>query len=91
MSTEDTRTKIISFRLSDAEYRAVEAASRINGFASVSLFARSAALGCDSGKSVHTPLDVDINRLWRRIEVLTTKLDEMTDRVAAVLDRFGTN
>jgi hypothetical protein len=77
MSEEDIKCKIISFRVSDQDYYTVEEASRRQGFTSVSLFARSATLTCNSSEPVHSPLDVEINRLWRRIEVLTTTLEQI--------------
>ncbi|HMF77546.1 MAG TPA: hypothetical protein VK604_17950 [Bryobacteraceae bacterium] len=86
MSEEDIKSKIISFRVSDHDYGAVEEASRKHGFTSVSLFARSATLSCNTSELVHSPLDVEINRLWRRIEVLTAALETLTARVSIVLD-----
>ena len=77
MSEEDIKCKIISFRVSDQDYYTVEEASRKQGFTSVSLFARSATLTCNSSETVHSPLDVEINRVWRRIEVLTTTLERI--------------
>ena len=77
MSEEDIKCKIISFRVSDQDFYTVEEASRKQGFSSVSLFARSATLTCNSSENVHSPLDIDINRLWRRIEVLTTTLEQL--------------
>ena len=40
--------RVLSFRLSDDEYKQVEAAGRKYGFVSASLFARAAALKGDS-------------------------------------------
>jgi hypothetical protein len=77
MSEEDIKSRIISFRVSDHDYEAVEQASRKQGFASVSLFARSATLAGVTSEVVQSPLDVEINRLWRRIEVLTTTLEQI--------------
>ena len=77
MSEEDIKCKIISFRVSDQDFYTVEEASRKQGFSSVSLFARSATLTCNSSETVHSPLNIDINRLWRRIEVLTTTLEQL--------------
>jgi hypothetical protein len=77
MSEEDIKSRIISFRVSGHDYEVVEEASRKHGFTSVSLFARSATLACKSTEFVHTPLDIEINRLWRRIEVLTTALEQI--------------
>jgi hypothetical protein len=85
VSEEDIKSKIISFRVSDQDYYTVEEASRKQGFTSVSLFARSATLNCDPSKTVHSPLDVEINRLWRRIEVLTTTLEQLAAHQSLVL------
>jgi hypothetical protein len=86
MSEEDIKCRIISFRVSDHDYEAVEEASKKQGFASVSLFARSATLMCNSSELVRSPLDVEINRLWRRIEVLTTALEQIAAHLSVVLE-----
>jgi hypothetical protein len=86
MSEEAIKCRIISFRVSDQDYEAVEEASRKQGFTSVSLFARSATLAFNSSEAVHSPLDVEINRLWRRIEVLTTALEQIATRRSAALE-----
>jgi hypothetical protein len=88
MSEENIKCKIISFRVSDHDYYAVEEASRRQGFTSVSLFARSATLACNSSEMVHSPLDVEINRLWRRIEVLTTTLEQIAAHQSVTLERL---
>jgi hypothetical protein len=78
MSEESIKSRIISFRLSDNEYLIVQDISRKQGFASVSLFARSATLAsCDSSELVHSPVDMEIAGLWRRIEVLTATLEKI--------------
>lgn len=81
----EVRCRIISFRLSDDEYGVVEAVSRKSGFMSVSLFARSAVLAQQSAEPVHSSLDVEINRLWRRIEALTTALEELAAQAGVAL------
>jgi hypothetical protein len=86
MSEEGVKCRIISFRVSDQDYGAVEEASRKQGFASVSLFARSATLACNSPELVHSPLDVEINRLWRRIEALTTALEQIAAHQSVALE-----
>ena len=80
------KRRIISFRVSDHEYEVVEEVSRKQGFISVSLFARSAILTCNSSEPVHSPLDIDINRIWRRIEVLTTALETLAAHLGGVLN-----
>ncbi len=86
MTEENIKCKIISFRVSDRDYEAVEEASRRQGFTSVSLFARSATLACNSSEFVHSPLDVEINRLWRRVEALTTSLEQIAAHLSVALE-----
>jgi hypothetical protein len=90
MSAEQNKRNIVSFRLSDAEYGAVETVSRVQGFTSVSLFARSATLTNNSNDGTHSPFDADMNRLWRRLEVLTAALEQITIQARRALDRLGT-
>ncbi len=82
------KSKVVSFRISDEEYGTVEAASQKHGFCSVSLFARAATLNGYSFEPVHTPLDLELNRLWRRIEVLTLALERIAAQLGASLDRI---
>jgi hypothetical protein len=86
MSEGHTKSKIISFRVSENEYGAVEEASRKHGFASVSLFARSATLMRDSSVPMQFPLDAEISRLWRRVDVLTTALEQITAHLGIAPD-----
>jgi hypothetical protein len=72
------KRKIVSFRLSDEEYAAVEERSRKHGFPSISLFARSAALAGRSTDPVNSPLDVELNKLWRRIEAIVATLEQIS-------------
>ena len=78
--------RVLSFRLSDDEYTQVEAAGRRCGFVSASLFARAAALNSDSLEPVSTPLDQELNRLWRRVEALTSTLEQMSTRLGSIID-----
>jgi hypothetical protein len=90
MSEEDRiKSKIISFRVSDREFGMVQEASRKHGFASVSLFARAATLTCDSAGPVQSPLDAELNRLWRRIEVLTAMLEKLSADAVLLLALFN--
>jgi hypothetical protein len=88
MSEALTKYKVLSFRLSDEEYKQVEAAGRKHGFVSASLFARAAALRGDSLEPVRTPLDLELNRLWRRVEALTSALEQTSSRLGLVIDRI---
>jgi hypothetical protein len=89
MPAEPTKCKIVSFRLSDAEYDTVETVSRLYGFGSVSLFARSATLTCNSSESIHTALKVDVNRLWQRLETLATAFEDTAAQLRKSLDHTG--
>jgi hypothetical protein len=80
--------RVLSFRLSDEEYKKVEAAGRKCGFVSASLFARAAALRGDSFEPVNTPLDLELNRLWCRVEALTTALEQMSARLGSIIERI---
>jgi hypothetical protein len=85
-SEPQNRCKIISFRVSDDEYGAVEAASKRHGFKSVALFARSVVLTEKIDDPTHTPVDCDINRLWRRVEALIAALEELMVQISAIRD-----
>ena len=87
MSTENVKSNVVSFRLSDVEYDAVEAVSRLHGFASVSVFARSATVTCNSSEAIHRALTVDINRLWHRLEALTTAFEDTAAQLGIALTR----
>jgi hypothetical protein len=90
VSEEDRiKTKIISFRVSDHEFRVAHEASRKHGFGSVSLFSRAATLKCDPSGPVQSSLDIEINRLFRRIEVLTTILEKLSADAVRLLAPFN--
>jgi hypothetical protein len=90
MSEEDRiKSKIISFRVSDREFGVVQEASRKHGFASVSLFARAATLTCDTSGPVQSPLDLELTRLWRRIEVLTSILEKLSADTVLMLSSLN--
>jgi hypothetical protein len=86
MSEGCIKSRIISFRLSAYEHGTIEEASQKQGFASVALFARSATLECKSSESVHSPLDVEINKIMQRIEALATALETLTAHAGVALN-----
>ena len=85
MADGHIKSKVVSFRLSDEEYQIVDDVTRKHGFASVSLFARSATLKCGMDGPVKTPLDIEMNRLWRRIEALTSAIEQITMQLGVFL------
>jgi hypothetical protein len=87
----DTKNKIISFRVSDHEYGTVEETSRKLGFLSVSLFARTATLKCNPSEGTRSPVDVEIDKLWRRLEELAKDLEKLIATASAALKFFEKN
>lgn len=86
MADSLTKSRIISFRVSDDEYRVVDEASKKCGFASVSLFARSATLTGNAAEPVRTPLDREIGNIWRRIDTLSSTLEQIAAHLCFPLD-----
>lgn len=85
MSEGHIKCKVVSFRIADEEYEKIEELARNSGFASVSFFAREAALRSTPFEPVKTPLDVELNRLWRRMEAVTASIEH----IIAQLDRVS--
>jgi hypothetical protein len=81
-----TKTRVISFRVSDDEYRVVDEESKKVGFASVSLFARSATLMGNRQEPIRSALSVEIQSLWRRIDVLTAALEQIVAHLCLPID-----
>jgi hypothetical protein len=86
MIDESIKCKVISFRISDQEYDSVAMKSLKHGFSSVPLFARSLTLTYNGEEPVQSPLDNEINRLWRRVEALIHAVEEITGRLGTQVD-----
>lgn len=80
------KSKVVSFRIDDDEYSKAEKIARTSGFASVSCLAREATLKCTPADVVNTPLDVEMNRLWRRIDALTSSLESIISHLGVALN-----
>jgi hypothetical protein len=80
------RSKVISFRVSDDEYRIVAAATEKHGFPSVSLFARSAALTENAPDAIKGPINVELGKLWTRINQLTSALEQIACKICVTVD-----
>jgi hypothetical protein len=80
------KCKVVSFRIADDEYLKVEALAKNKGFASVSYFAREATLKSTPFESVNTPFDVEINRLWRRVEAMTSAIEKIIAQLSVTLN-----
>lgn len=90
MSLIDSKSRVVSFRLSNAEYEAIEKASRIQGFGSMALFARAATLSFQSWPNAPSPVDTKVAEVWRRIDLLTSELEKITNRLRIVSDNGDT-
>jgi hypothetical protein len=86
MPEGQTKCKIVSFRMGDEEYLKVETLAKNKGFSSVSFFAREATLKAAPLEVVHTPLDVEMNRLWRRIEAVTVAIEKILGQITLAHD-----
>jgi hypothetical protein len=86
MSDGVTKTRIISFRVSDEEYRVVNEESKKVGFASVSLFARSATLTGNRQEPTPPIVPVDVQDLWSRVDALTAALEHIATHLCVPID-----
>jgi uncharacterized protein (DUF1778 family) len=84
--SESLKSRVISFRVSDDEYRLVADASKKHGFPSVSLFARSAALTENASDVVRDPIHVEFGMLWTRINQLTSALEQIASKICVTVD-----
>lgn len=85
------RTRIISFRMSEPEFEAVEEASRRQGFESISRFARAATLHSQATEPKQSAFDDEVSRLWRRIEALTTALEKLVAHAGSIVSYSAMN
>jgi hypothetical protein len=69
------KSRIISFRLSEEEYQAIETVSYRHGYTSVSLFARGPTLTTRSYQPACGGVDEELARLWRRIDAIITTIE----------------
>jgi hypothetical protein len=81
-----TKSRVISFRVSDEEYRVVDEASKKVGFASVSLFARSATLTGNRQPRMQSPHFSEVQNLWSRIDALTAALEQIAAHLSIPIE-----
>jgi hypothetical protein len=92
MSDGHVKCKIISFRVSDDEYKRVEELRQKHGFPSVSLFSRFATLKYRSAGLELSQLDLELKRLWNCVEqALVSALRQITARSGGMQDASGSN
>ena len=84
MPVTDPRSKLVTFRLSPAEYAEVERVSRAQGYRSLSSFARSAALAFSLAPQSSEGQDSADQDLRLRVERLAAELKRLSER-------FGVN
>jgi hypothetical protein len=85
MLDDDTKNNVISFRLSGREYKAIEQISRRQGFPSVSLFARSVTMACESSATTSVPREREIEKLWSCIHLLGRALEQLVAQARVAL------
>lgn len=77
----DRKSRMVSFRLSLAEYQGAVNTCRMQGFRSMSLYARSALLAFGSSANHSLPRDAEMTEIRRRLEFLTSEIQ----RIAAIV------
>ena len=83
MHVTNRKSKILSFRVSDAEYQAIADASYSQGFASTSLFARSATLRLQQSVTDPEALDAaPAESLFTRLAILLQHIEEVLTELA---------
>jgi hypothetical protein len=82
MPVLDRKSKMVSFRLSSAEYQAAVSTCRTQGFRSMSLYARSALLAFESSPSACIPRDAEMTEIRRRLEFLTSEIQRIASSSA---------
>jgi hypothetical protein len=82
MRNLEAKSRMLSFRLSRGEYEQAEEASRLQGYRSVALFARSAVLACTDreGGSYAS----QIGELYRKVRHLEAELTFVSESFATL-------
>jgi hypothetical protein len=78
-----SKAKMVSFRLSSAEYEAALASCRAHGFRSMSLLARSAFLAFSPEQHSQISYENELTDIRRRLESVTVELNRLTAIVGA--------
>jgi hypothetical protein len=77
MPVLDRKSRMVSFRLSSAEYQAAVNTCRTQGFRSMSLYARSALLAFESSPNACIPRDAEMTEIRLRLEFLTSEIQRI--------------
>jgi len=85
MAQKNTKTRMVSFRLSSGEYEAALATCRAQGFKSMSRLARAAFLAFSPGRNSQAIYDNELTDIRQRIEYLTDELNRLAAVVAALV------
>jgi hypothetical protein len=81
MLLSDRKSRMVSFRLSPAEYEAAVNHCRTQGYRSLSLYARSALLAFESSPHPCSPQAAEMAEIRLRLESLTAEME----RIAATV------
>jgi hypothetical protein len=84
MLLSDRKSRMVSFRLSPAEYEAAVNHCRTQGYRSLSLYARAALLSFESSPHPCSPQAAEMAEIRLRLESLTSEME----RLAATLQQL---
>ena len=76
----ESKSRMVSFRLSETEYAGIEEASRAHGYRSISLFARCAILAYHSA-SPQSNYEEQLSELRERMETMAAELIRISAHV----------
>lgn len=79
MAVLDRKSRMVSFRLSSAEYQAAVSTCRTRGFRSMSLYARSALLAFESFPNASLPRDAEMTEIRLRLDFLTSEIQRIAE------------
>jgi hypothetical protein len=84
MAQKNPKTKMVSFRLSSAEYEAALATCQAYGFKNMSRLARSAFLAFSPGQTSQGTYENELADIRQRVEYLTDELNRLAAVVAVL-------
>jgi hypothetical protein len=84
MAQKNSKTKMVSFRLSPTEYEAALATCRAHGFKNMSRLARSAFLAFSPGQNSQANYGNELADIRQRVQYLTDELNRLAAVVATL-------
>ncbi len=81
MLLSDRKSRMVSFRLSSAEYEAAVSNCHTQGYRSLSLYARSALLAFESSPHPYSPHAAEVAEIRLQLESLTSEMQKLAATV----------